>query len=127
MHIKIYRKKKKMEVFIMTSVHYYHYLARLKFCFSQKNYLNQSFIFFNLAYAPSMSIIWDEYGKETKKLLLLYLDRYSSLETYSCLFATSLRSRSVSVTIRIILLTRSGRSNNKISSRHIRIEKLVIS
>ena len=67
MHIKIYRKKKKMEVFIMTSVHYYHYLARLKFRFSQKNYLNQSFIFFNLAYAPSMSIIWDEYGKETKK------------------------------------------------------------
>lgn len=70
MHNKIYRKKKKMEVFIMTLVHYYHYPARLKFRFSQKNYLNQSRIFFFiLVHVPSMSILWEEYGKETKNSL----------------------------------------------------------
>lgn len=109
-----------MEVFIMTLVHYYHYPARLKFRFSQKNYLNQSRIFFFiLVHVPSMSILWEEYGKETKNSLYFVFRQVHSLETYSCLFVSSLRSHSVSVTIRILLFTRPWRSSNKISNRHI--------
>lgn len=62
------------------------------------------------------------YGKNTEKKLktpYFVFRQVHSLETYSCLFVSSLWSHSVSVTIRILLFTRPWRSSNKISNRHI--------